>query len=1232
MLNTKAQIVPPYIQYFDSVNCTGWTHGALAGNDDWQRGAPSGVFLNNASSAPKVWGTNLAGYVTSSGSVMFLATPGFDLSNLSKVYLLTFSHKYHNFGSSAFGGNIEYSTDGGVTWNVLNGTSTQKVGWYNTTSCAGLSGQPAWSFDSYSVYSNPAHSLISLQGQSDVRFRFKYGGTSLSLPDGWMIDDFSVIENVPDIVATPGIQYNGTKNFSQFDVVTNINYNGLPTTTFSNTTNYYFSYDSIYDASDALLGTKGQNINSSVAAYTRTFTMLPNLHARDYWVFYKHDALNNLSEFDETNNLGVMKLHLDTVFSVPDLVEDFEGPKDYWKASTPSPPLVWQKGYSNVHQIEGPHSGNNSWFIQNPKYTGFTVYDQYLESPYMDLTPANNNYICFWYRSKMSYTTSPSKLKMELSTTSTFPSYTSTLTIPMPRFNDWDCNCQSLTFMNGQNNAKLRFTHQDGLTYALFNQNMNVDDIFIGQPKPDLSIEHKNILHTPTTLSSDTLYYEFFNSGPTTAPLSTTEFYWSADSLLDAGDLLLGSVSEATVGALGYRKAKYVYTKPTTGQGIYFILYKVDATASIAEMRETNNVGYYKLKQDPIIPLPYYNDFETQSTGWWHNASIGTDNWQLSTPSGTFLTSAFSGSKAFNTTKTIPMPKMSRMHLYTPVFDFTTLSSPVIEFDMKLHKGGGCHCFDGTMNLSYSTDGGATWKVADTLNRSYNRWYNAFDYSDWGGVDQVMFSNYSQLFYKGTENVFVNIDQYNSRDADRNTRYILDVAQLAGFPHVQFRFNIANAANDTTTAWTPIPGEGVTIDNFSIRQKFIDLVVPYKKAMMISSLSPKIKFNMSIRNVGNYISSTAINKYYVSADSLLDASDFYLGADTIPYIMPDMKRYINRAFNAPSSLLSYKYFIYEIDATNLNAESNEINNTGFWPLAIDSVSTYPYFENFNDSTVNGWHEYLSDQYTGAIRMDQWRFRNKTAPAEPLYQSQIVSNQMFTDRINSGMPSSFVPFWNLESPAFDFTNYNSLELSFKAFVWGNSFSGTGGNFQYSLNGGNTWTVLNYTTVTQAYNWYNSATLSSLGGAGWTSLMALPALLDSVWFDLNFLSGQPNVMFKYKFRSNYVGAAGLPQGMRIDDFRITGNSVPTGVKNEQAGFTSIYAFEDNLYVNYGILSDPTNHYTLTITSLLGQKVYSIPVELNKGANEFILPDQLTDGMYLIDLTNGKNNLQQKIVVVK
>ncbi|MFL5764252.1 MAG: CARDB domain-containing protein [Bacteroidia bacterium] len=1157
-----AQTVPPYFQRFDSVNCTGWTHYAISGTDNWERGVPVGYSLNDALTPPNVWGTKLNG-VTSAYSVMALETPDFDLSDLTKIFLLNFVHEYETY--SYQGGNIEYSTDLGASWTLLNGAAADKQNWYSNPSCSALSGQPAWSYSYHASFMFSSHSLAFLQGYPAVRFRFKYGVTS-NPQEGWVIDNFSITENIPNVQATTGQTFNATKHFLTFDVVTSLSYMGLLPPPFSNTTNYYFSRDNVLDAGDSLLGNRVQTVYGSVSNWSKTFSMIPNLNAGDYYIFYTHDFANTLSELDETDNTSYCILHIDSTFNIPEYKENFEDTIDYWKKDIHSDFLV--KGYSNIHQIENPHGGSTSWYIKDPDDYGssssFATGPQYLEGPYMDMTPAPNNVMCFWYKMKRQTLTS-ADTKIEFSTVNAAASYSTSVMLPVTRANGWDCHCEDLSFMNGKNNTRIRFNYSGSVLYGMGIQNVNIDDIYIGQRKPDLSIENKNAITTPQSFPTDTLTYTLFNSGLSAAAGSTTEFYWSADSILDAGDALLATVSESPLNDTLFRKEKVVYTKPTTAAGNYYIIYVLDAGSSLAEMREENNVGFFRVSQVPVMAVPYTNDFESQITGWSHSSSIGADEWTWGIASGTYFTSPFALTKSFHTTAGGSLAPMSRQHLYTPVFDLSSLPDPVLEFDMHLNGPQSCQCFQAAMNMSYTVDGGATWIVLDTLNNSYDRWYYPMEWDYYGGRDRLYAApNTSLLFFSGTERAFAMDNDYNSRGADVNTHYLIDMAFLAGHKNVQFRFNLGNQKIFSSVGWSH-PSEGAVVDNFSIRDKFIDLKVNYKKALMYSSRNTNVKFAMDVKNAGNYIAAATAVKFYLSADTLIDASDYFLGEDTTKVIRPDMKANLSEVFVNTDTLSGYSYLLYDIDPYNVNAESDEVNNRGYWPLALDSIRTYPYVQDFNDPVAHGWAGYTVDAFSVK---DRWRVRTSVAPGQALYQTGTYQGELYTDMINPTLYSAWGPTWYVETPAFDFSSCDSVSIAFDMLCDGRSGM-DGGNFWYSTDGGNSFTLLN-NNLGASINWYSPwETMSDLGGeSGWFHVYGY----TPTFYDISFLKGYRDVVFRYKFKSTAATfGPDFPQGLHLDNFRVNGK-------------TEDYVANDSMtLVNVTATGTPTVNINYSISNL-------------------------------------------------
>jgi hypothetical protein len=145
-------------------------------------------------SSPNAWGTNLGGGFVD-GSVMCLESPSFDLSGTAE-YILSFTHKYH-FTTWSSGGLIEYSTDGGTTWLQLNEVLQGQINWHVGGDISSF-GMPGWKGSGYiGPFKFPSHGLGFLTGQSDVRFRFKVGGSYNGASgeyEGWVVDNFSIAD------------------------------------------------------------------------------------------------------------------------------------------------------------------------------------------------------------------------------------------------------------------------------------------------------------------------------------------------------------------------------------------------------------------------------------------------------------------------------------------------------------------------------------------------------------------------------------------------------------------------------------------------------------------------------------------------------------------------------------------------------------------------------------------------------------------------------------------------------------------------------------------------------------------------------------------------------------------------------------------------------------------------------------------------------------------------------
>jgi hypothetical protein len=156
----------------------------------WEYGTPLAPAITNAHSGSNCWEVNLNGNYQA-GSHEILYSPFIDFSNANQAEL----RFWHWYNTEQFydGCHVEYSTDGGNTWQVL-GTQNDPNGtnWYNYFSVIS-SGIPGWT----GLGSNYIQSKYKLNFlnffATPVQFRFILTSGTTGLPrDGWSIDDFEI--------------------------------------------------------------------------------------------------------------------------------------------------------------------------------------------------------------------------------------------------------------------------------------------------------------------------------------------------------------------------------------------------------------------------------------------------------------------------------------------------------------------------------------------------------------------------------------------------------------------------------------------------------------------------------------------------------------------------------------------------------------------------------------------------------------------------------------------------------------------------------------------------------------------------------------------------------------------------------------------------------------------------------------------------------------------------------
>lgn len=173
----------PYLEGFESGTASWYTKGL---NNSWQWGTPAKPIITKAANGTKAWVTSLTGHYNNN-ELSYLYSPCFNLSGLTQP-VLSFSHIFKiEDGTPADYNWVEYSTNGGVTWNRL-GIFNQagSTNWYNDPT---IKSQWRPSLSTWHVASID----IPTTG-NNVRFRFVMSSDLGYNLEGVGIDDIHIFE------------------------------------------------------------------------------------------------------------------------------------------------------------------------------------------------------------------------------------------------------------------------------------------------------------------------------------------------------------------------------------------------------------------------------------------------------------------------------------------------------------------------------------------------------------------------------------------------------------------------------------------------------------------------------------------------------------------------------------------------------------------------------------------------------------------------------------------------------------------------------------------------------------------------------------------------------------------------------------------------------------------------------------------------------------------------------
>ncbi len=337
-------------------------------------------------------------------------------------------------------------------------------------------------------------------------------------------------------------------------------------------------------------------------------------------------------------------------------------------------------------------------------------------------------------------------------------------------------------------------------------------------------------------------------------------------------------------------------------------------TSQVADADLTNDTTTITINNMlGISSFPYVEDFETNDGGW---VSGGLNSsWAWGTPVKPIINHAASPTNCWVTNLTTNANMMEMSNLMGPCFDFTTLTMPVIEFNIWYNTASMAPGMDSIV-LQVSIDSGATWSRVGSMFDA--NWYNT--QNGWSG-------NLSDWIH---------------------VRHTLDSA--GGEPNVRLRINYYGPYATIC--------EGVAIDDIYIHEAPVndlgvtDMYAPVNGCSMTNHEFVGVYYS----NFGQNAQSHFPISYQINGGQWI--------TDTI-----NTPIYYNetlfQSFSQTADLSAPGAYIFKVTTGLTNDEDNTNDTITITITNSTGINTFPYTENF-ETNDGGWYTEGSSSWAWGV--------------------------------------------------------------------------------------------------------------------------------------------------------------------------------------------------------------------------------------------------------------------------
>lgn len=171
------------------------------------------------------------------------------------------------------------------------------------------------------------------------------------------------------------------------------------------------------------------------------------------------------------------------------------------------------------------------------------------------------------------------------------------------------------------------------------------------------------------------------------------------------------------------------FTFPTQADLSAFKAYEIDAWVQLSgdDYPVNDSINNRFVYSSPVISsFPYLERFDN-SNGNWFTDTVSYSSWRWGMPSKTLMKRSASEGKGWFTTLNSIYKQNENSYLYSPCFNLSSLTQPVLSFSHITQQEDNCNCDYHT--LEYSTDNGNTWQRLTATNGT--NWFDSSVNQSW---------------------------------------------------------------------------------------------------------------------------------------------------------------------------------------------------------------------------------------------------------------------------------------------------------------------------------------------------------------------------------------------------------------------------------------------------------------------------------------------------------------------